>query len=791
MEAPVQSLLDEIALLRRQLARERGSRAQAERLAEAGTRALYDRQSELALLAAVADAAVSSDNIEVSTGAVMKVLAGFGGWELGHVYLNEPGSPVLVPLGHWYESTPGRFPQFKAHSERQQFEAGFGLPGRVLENLTPLLLPDIATEENFPRRLTALSEGLKCGYAFPIQPSTGGVAVMEFFSIRTHAADEPMMQLVGQIAIQVGPIFSRHWVEQERRRAHSELEEKVRERTETLSRTVTELNAHIETQRRLQQSLQVSRRALDSAANGIVIADALQPHQPIVYCNPAFERLTGYVAGEVLGRNCKFLQGDGTAHESIATLREAIREGAACNVTIKNYRKDGSFFWNQLTVAPVRDAAGLLTHYVGIQEDVTKQHEVEANLRLAKDASEAANNELSRAARLKDEFLAAMSHELRTPLNAVLGISEIMREQMHGPLNPQQLDMIQTVEESGRHLLALINDILDLSKIEAGKLELQLEEVDIELTAQASVRFIKEHALKKRLHVSCLVNSALLTVQADHRRLKQILVNLLSNAVKFTPEGGRIGLEVAPEPSTQSVRFTVWDTGIGISAENLARLFKPFEQIDSKLSRRYEGTGLGLALVHRMAEMHGGKVRVTSTPGEGSRFTVVLPLARYSRAPMPLATHESAASEAATTAVVEHSAAKPPPAGLHVLVAEDNLANQHMVISYLETRGHRTTLATHGEDAVRLAREVLPDVILMDVQMPGMDGIEAMRVLRADPRFARTPIIALTALAMEGDRERCLAAGANRYFSKPVSLRTLALATEELAAEKLLAAQRP
>ena len=236
-----------------------------------------------------------------------------------------------------------------------------------------------------------------------------------------------------------------------------------------------------------------------------------------------------------------------------------------------------------------------------------------------------ANAELERASRLKDEFLANMSHELRTPLNAILGMSEALQEQVYGPLNDKQSRSLRTVEQSGRHLLSLINDILDVSKIEAGKVELEIGSVSVEAVSQASLGLIKQAAHEKRITVNADFDNAPMTIQADERRLKQILVNLLTNAVKFTPEGGAMGLEVSGDAGEGMVHFSVWDTGIGISQEDMAKLFKPFVQLDSSLSRQHSGTGLGLALVSRLTESHGGRVSLESKEGQGTRFTVSLP----------------------------------------------------------------------------------------------------------------------------------------------------------------------
>ena len=238
-----------------------------------------------------------------------------------------------------------------------------------------------------------------------------------------------------------------------------------------------------------------------------------------------------------------------------------------------------------------------------------------------------ANSELRRANRLKDEFLASMSHELRTPLNSILGLSESLQIGTYGPLNERQHSTLQVIEESGRHLLALINDILDVSKIEAGQLQLETGPVSVESVAQASLQFVRQSAFMKQIKVKLSIDSPLTLIQADERRLKQILVNLLNNAVKFTAEGGAIGLEVVADSDNQMTHFTVWDTGIGIAPEDMDRLFQPFVQLDARLARSYTGTGLGLVLVQRMTEMHGGRVSVESEVGQGSRFTVSFPWA--------------------------------------------------------------------------------------------------------------------------------------------------------------------
>ena len=382
------------------------------------------------------------------------------------------------------------------------------------------------------------------------------------------------------------------------------------------------------------------------------------------------------------------------------------------------------------------------------------------------------NAELERANKVKDEFLANMSHELRTPLTSILGLSESLQEQRRGSLNDQQQTSLQIIESSGHHLLELINDILDLSKIEARKFDYFPQPVSVDEICNSSLAFIKSQASKKSITVTYINEATVSKIYADPRRLKQILVNLLTNAVKFTPDKGQVSLQVNADPERDLIQFSVRDTGIGIAPEDLQRLFQPFVQLDNSLTRKQEGTGLGLALVQKLTDLHGGSVQVESEVGTGSRFTINLackldeiakPEHPLSQIPLP------AGQQTEKTGVLSETDAQ------HrvVLLAEDNLANILTIGDYLEGHGYEVVVAHDGLEAMEKAEALQPDIILMDIQMPGMDGLDATRHLRANPRFASTPIIALTALAMPGDRESCLLAGANEYMSKPVSLKML------------------
>ena len=377
-----------------------------------------------------------------------------------------------------------------------------------------------------------------------------------------------------------------------------------------------------------------------------------------------------------------------------------------------------------------------------------------------------ANSELSRAMRSKDDFLSTMSHELRTPLNAILGLSESLAEGVYGDMNTKQAQSINTIAESGHHLLALVNDLLDIAKIGAGRLDLELSTTSVERVCRASLRLVKEQAHKHNIALTLAMEdpSALLT--ADERRVKQILVNLLSNAVKFTPDGGSVTLETTCDLERESLTFSVRDTGIGIATEDLTRLFRPFTQLDATLSRVYAGTGLGLTLVMELVKLHDGSVAVDSALGKGSCFAVRIPCKGVNTVNQLTPGRTASPTDPSPADTLPHKTPL-------ILVADDNEANLTTVTDYLGANDFRVIHARDGLAAIKMAREHLPSLVLMDIQMPLMDGFDAIAHLRADDTLTAMPIIALTARAMVGDRERCIAVGANEYLSKPVSMKQL------------------
>ncbi len=531
------------------------------------------------------------------------------------------------------------------------------------------------------------------------------------------------------------------------------------------------------TQRKqVEKSLQESQQFIQTVVDTVPIP-LFWKNQESVYlgCNQEFSKILNFSStNEVIGKNDFDLSW--TEEESIAYRiddRTVMKSGEAkLRIEEMLTLPNGEQIWLETHKAPMRDWANNVIGVVGMFQNITTRKKAEVHLQKT-------NEELLCATRMKDEFLANMSHELRTPLNVILGLSESLLEEVFGTLNNQQKTTVSTIEQSGQHLLSLINDILDLSKIEASKLELNLTNACIAELCKSSVVFVKQQAFSKKIKLNVILPNDLEKTALDERRMRQVLINLLNNAVKFTPNHGQITLEVQVRICEDRpwIYFSVSDTGIGITATDQIRLFQPFIQLDSKLNRQYEGTGLGLALVKRIVELHGGEVNLQSVLGMGSCFTVRLPLVTQPEDPT-LTLDPYSSTTIAFVSKNDEKIALP-----LILLAEDNEASISTLSNYLEAKGYRILVARNGQEAIDLAQMHRPDLILMDIQMSGIDGLEAMRRIRLDPNLISIAIIALTALAMPQDRQKCLDAGANEYLTKPVRLKELVTSIQLLTAK--------
>ena len=540
-----------------------------------------------------------------------------------------------------------------------------------------------------------------------------------------------------------------------------------------IKQDITERKAADEALRRSEES---NRQILQMALDGYLMLD-LQGN--VLDVNDAYSRLIGYSRQELLEMNIADIDVYETDGKTAEYISHMIDVGAQRFET-RQRRKDGSIRDIEISSQYSPNDGGRLVAFL---EDITDRKQAEADLwkahieleqRVAERTVELqnANLALEKAARLKDEFLASMSHELRTPLTGILGLSEALQMVTYGDVNEKQRRALRNIESSGRHLLSLINDMLDLSKIEAGKYDLQMEICSLTEICQSSLQLTRGMANQKHQNATFTIEPTAIFLNADARRVKQMLVNLLGNAIKFTPDGGRLGIEVVGDAIKQEVKITVWDEGIGIREEDIPRLFQPFVQLDSGLTRQYSGTGLGLSLVRRLVELHSGRVLVESIFGKGSRFSVILPWKNT----QPMVRE----SRPGTGPLVWN--ASPADIGPMVLMADDNDLILTLISDYLVTQKFRVSMAHSGAEFLMRLEQVMPDVVLMDIQMPGMNGLDVIRRIRENPiqKIANVPVIAVTALAMAGDKELCLAAGANAYMSKPVLLKSLVEMIHEL-----------
>ncbi len=543
-------------------------------------------------------------------------------------------------------------------------------------------------------------------------------------------------------------------------------------------------------------------RALFESAPGLYLV--LSPRLEIVAVSNAYLRATMTVRADILGRglfdvfpdNPDDLTATGVSNLR-ASLERVILHHLPDTMAVQKYdirrpeSEGGGFevrYWSPINT-PVLDATGKLSYIIHRVEDVSefvrlrhqeaelsqltetlrsKAAQMEAEVYVRAQEVQAANkqlrdtnDELVRATRAKSDFLAMMSHELRTPLNSIIGFSEVIVDEKFGELNARQARYIGNVLSSGRHLLGLINELLDFAKIEAGKLEVTRQPCDLLVMAREAVMTLQPLADARQIALSVdeADLAALPLVCADPSRSKQIFYNLISNAIKFTPVGGRVGIHSALDDSGRFVRVRITDTGPGIRAEDVERLFKPFVQLQRNSDSTLGGTGLGLALTRQLAELMGGHVGVETALGHGSTFWIELPLMVHS------------------TPTVRDTPSNPitlTPAPL-ALIVDDDPASRELFEVALRAEGYRTALATTGEEALEAARRLQPAVVLLDVFLPGKDGWQTLAELRAGATTRDIPVVMAT---FSGDRQKAFGLGAVDHLVKPIDRRALTTALD-------------
>ncbi|HXA84565.1 MAG TPA: response regulator, partial [Candidatus Dormibacteraeota bacterium] len=502
-----------------------------------------------------------------------------------------------------------------------------------------------------------------------------------------------------------------------------------------------------------QEELEENRDFLDSVIENIPVMVFIKDAETlrIVRVNNACELVTGYSRHELIGKSDFDFFPAEQASWFIARDRKALEKGELVDIPMEKIqtRHLGERILYTQKI-PLFGADGRPAYLLGLSEDVTERLLYQDQIELKNRQLEQRNREVVRANHLKSQFLASMSHELRTPLNAILGFSELLLDQTAGPLVEKQKRWVDFIQKGGRHLLQLINDILDLSKIEAGHVELNVESFQVEMAVPEVVSNIRPLLIEKKISLTSRIEPELF-IQADRLRFKQILYNLLSNAVKFTPMGGQVAIEASR--SGDQVRFTLIDNGIGIDPHHQHLIFEEFRQVESQDGAVKEGTGLGLAITRRLVEQHGGKIAVESELGKGSKFTFTLPLGRSGAA---------AAAKIPSTAVPAPSKSKQP----IVLVVDDEAQDRELLANYLSPEGYRIVTAASGEEAITKARDLRPDVITLDILMPTGSGWEMLHRLRNTPETAKTPVIVVSIV---DQKQLGFSLGAAEYLVKPVS----------------------
>jgi PAS domain S-box-containing protein len=512
--------------------------------------------------------------------------------------------------------------------------------------------------------------------------------------------------------------------------------------------------------------LRLYERVFAGSGEGMVITDH---NQRILTVNPAFQAVFGYRLDEIVGQMPSKLASGTHDTDFYRTMWQAIGTAGYWSGEIVNRRKNGETFPEWLSISVVKDSDGRVTHYIGIFSDISERKRVETELQRHREHLEALvetrTRELSEAKRAaeqaniaKSAFLANMSHEIRTPLNAITGLAHLIRRD---DLTADQSERLDKLSAAGAHLLNVINDILDLSKIEAGHFVLEDSAVHVESIIGMAVAVVAERAEAKKLVVRTELHDVPARLLGDATRLRQALLNYVTNAVKFT-EAGQITIHVAVVENRDEdvlLRFDVSDTGIGIAPDEMPRLFQAFEQADNSTTRKYGGTGLGLAITRKIAQLMGGDAGAESRLGVGSTFWFTVRLRRAAEdADVPPRHSPEVGAEILARDY----------AGRRILVAEDEPINAEVTHLMLEDAGLWADIVTDGQAAVDAVSQHQYDLVLMDMQMPKMDGLHATQAIRQSAAGRDLPILAMTANAFAEDKAACLAAGMNDFITKPV-----------------------
>lgn len=696
--------------------------------------------SMMKLLKSVATAANESTSINEGIQTALDSICEYTGWPVGHAYIYSEERDELVSMGAWHLSNPDTFSAFKFLSENTALKPHKGFVGEVYANSTPMWILDVAHSSVHTRREIASAVGLKAAFAFPIFIGRKAVAVMEFYSSEARIIDETLLSVMVNIGKQLGQTIER---------------EQFKEKAMLLETVLKSAN----------DSIIITKANLDS------------PGPEIIYVNDAFTRISGYQPEEVIGKSPQLLQNAFTKRETLDALKKALCEGNSFKDELLNVSKEGKNYWLDISIVPVRNIAGVITHFAAIERDITAKKEEELKeknlwlqLKRANMKAEVATRELQdslakaeAANKAKSDFLANMSHELRTPMNGVLGMAHLLA---YTQLDTEQKEFVSTINGSAENLLMLLNDILDFSKIEAGALVLEDIAFGFTDALNNTGNLLRPQAEKNGVDLIVSYDSDVPAyLWGDPGRMRQIIINLVGNAIKFTEHGHvRVKASVQDNDNGSRLYIAVEDTGMGIPMDKLGEIFDKFTQADASVTRKYGGTGLGLAITKQLVQLMGGEIGVESAEGKGSTFWLAIPYKPAEAKDIRVNNNESAIYCQA----VEN---RLPIGEVKVLLVDDYYVNRVFAEKLLRKFGFRhIDIAENGVQAIEKYRTSPYNMIFMDCQMPELDGYQTTEKLRMleDGTKIHTPIVAMTANAMMGDREKCLKSGMDDYLSKPL-----------------------
>jgi PAS domain S-box-containing protein len=658
-----------------------------------------------------------ADTLAEATPRIVQAVCESLGWDFGALWRVDANTDHLHCVAIWHR--PGAdAEEFAAVTREATFQKGAGLPGRIWADGEPVWIKDVAGDKNFPRAPFAAKAGLHAAFGFPLLLGDEFLGMVEFYSHRIVEPDAELLKLVAALGSQIGQFIKR-------RRAQKELEHE-----QFLLRTL-----------------------MDSLPDRIYFKD-LQSR--FLRTNRAHMKRCGIAdPRDAIGRSDFDFFAKDSAQRTYQDEQEVIRTGQALNKEEKTATASGHETWALITKMPMRNERGEIIGTFGISRDITDRKRAEEAMRIAKEAAE-------EASRTKSQFLANMSHELRTPLNSVIGFAGILLKNKNGNLLPNELNFLDRIQANGKHLLSLINQILDLSKIEARKVELQLAPVALDALVRETIAQQEGLVRDRPVQLIADVPETVALIPVDAEKLRQVIINLIGNALKFTERGSVTVRVVTNLNDHKPVQIDVMDTGIGIPKEKLGVIFEAFQQADASTARKYGGTGLGLTISQALCELMDYHIEVASEVGQGSTFSVIL----CRRDQRPAGSGSDGPELKAKTGA---AAVVRPPSDLHgklVLVIDDESDSRILLTHMLEEFGCQVIAANSGEQGLRMAREFRPQIITVDLLMPHMDGAAVVRAIKADPQARDIPLVVVSIVAEE--RRRSIL-GTVDILEKPVT----------------------